>query len=213
MKLMKLRKLQGKIMGMGVLGLLACSSYVAQAQAITIGVVDEDKLGEGYTKYINAMKDINQRAQTLDKQLEARSLLTEVEGKRFDALIAKETRTAAEEAELQNLVKSGSERRAEFMKLNGQSKRTDAENARVKALLADAQRNAPALQKISDDLFNRIRKQEDQTSKEYTDQANKVIEAVAKEKNLTLVMRKRALIWNADSIDITKEVLDRLNKT
>lgn len=195
-----------------VLALMAASS-TARAQTITMGVVDEDKLAEGYTKYKTAVDGLDKRAKDLDQQLAARELLNETEGKRFDELISKDTRSDAENTELTNIVKAGNDRRANYIELVGKATRTDAEVAQVKSMQEDAQRNAAGLQRVSDQLYNKVKQDQEAIDKQFTDQANTVIQQVAQDKKLTLVVRKRAVIWNAPSIDITDEVLTRLNKS
>ena len=43
--------------------------------------------------------------------------------------------------------------------------------------------------------------------------ANDVIALIAADKKLALVVRQRAVVWSAPTMDITNEVLSRLNKT
>ena len=67
------------------------------------------------------------------------------------------------------------------------------------------------MQRLSQNLLEAIRKQQDDVDKSYTDKANSVVQQVATEKKLYAVLRKKALVWSADSIDITNDVLKRLN--
>ena len=97
------------------------------------------------------------------------------------------------------------------MGLIGKSNRTAADNARLKELQDIATRNSPDLQRLSQNLLEAIRKQQDDVDKKYTDKANSVVIQIAGEKKLVAVMRKKALVWSADNIDITEEVLKRLN--
>ncbi|HEX8834859.1 MAG TPA: OmpH family outer membrane protein [Abditibacteriaceae bacterium] len=185
----------------------------AHAQATpVIGVVDEDKLAERYTAYRDAIAKLDKRAQELDSQLSARELLNDAEGKTFDELIVKATRTPAEQTQLTNLVKIGTDRRAEYMGLLPKATRTDVENARVKSLETQARDNATKLRAISDQLYNDIKKVQEETDKTYTERANNVIAQVAADKKYVVVVRQRAVIWSAPASDITEEVLTRLNK-
>lgn len=195
--------------------LLAVSLYIqapVQAQAPAIGVLDEDKLAEGYTKYRDAALDLDKQAKELDAQLDARELLNETEGRRFDELIVKDKRNAGEETEFQNLLKAGAGRRAENAGLIGKAARTDAESARLKALTDQAQINASAVDALENGLFDTMKKRQQSLEDDYTNRANQVIQQVAADKKLALVWRKRAVIWSAPSTDITSEVLTRLNK-
>ncbi len=183
----------------------------AHAQAISVGVVDEDKLADGYKKYKDAVDAIDKRAQNLDSQIPAREYLSDDEGKEFDTLITKMNPTPAENTRLQTVIKTGMDKRAAFMGLIGKSNRTTEETARMKAMQDQSARNAPALRTTSDGLLAAIRQQQDDTDKQYTDRANSVIAQVAADKKFLLVVRKKALVWSAPTIDITDEVLKRLN--
>ncbi|MBV9868012.1 MAG: OmpH family outer membrane protein [Abitibacteriaceae bacterium] len=183
--------------------------HAAQAQAI--GVVDEEKLGQNYTKYKTAVSDIEKRAQGLDGQLSARLLLNTDESKQFDTLIAKPTRTAAEEADLKKLVDAGTARQTEYNGLLGTVTKSDKDKARMKELETQAESNKASLQHLQDDLYAKMKQEQESTDKQYTDRANTVIKQVAEDKKLALVVRKVAVVWSADSTDITDEVLKRLN--
>ncbi|MDF2441577.1 MAG: hypothetical protein JWN98_2561 [Abditibacteriota bacterium] len=192
--------------------LMLTVSLPALAQAPSIGVLDEDQLAEGYTKYREAALALDKQAKELDTQLDARELLNEAEGRRFDELIVKEKRAEAEETEFQNLLKAGAGRRAENAGLIGKATRSDAESARLKALNDQAQANGPAVDAIENRLFDAMKKRQQSLEDDYTNRANQVIQQVAEDKKLALVWRKRAIIWNAPATDITNEILARLNK-
>jgi Skp family chaperone for outer membrane proteins len=189
------------------------SPPAAQAQAVAIGVVDEDKLGDGYTKYKEALTKMQARVRDLEDQLEARKLLNDTEGAQFETLIVKENRSKAEEDSFQALVKSGLDRQNEFIRLNGTASRTEADNTRLKQLQTQGAANIPKFQTLSDTLFSTLKKQQDATDAQFTEQARKVIGEVAAEKKLSLVVRSVAIIWSAPSVDITQDVLTRLNKS
>ncbi len=190
---------------------LTFAPQVAHAQAITVGVIDEDKLADGYKKYKDAVEAVDKRAQSLDGQIPAREHLSDEEGKKFDALIVKSSPTPQENTELQALIKSGMDKRATYMGLIGKATRTPEENTQMKALQDQAARNAPALRTVSDSLLAAIRQQQDDTDKQYTARADSVVGQVASEKKFSIVARKKALVWSAPSVDITDEVLKRLN--
>lgn len=183
----------------------------AHAQTMQIGVVDEDKLAEGYKKYKDAVEAIDKRAQSLDGQIPAREYLSDEEGKQFDSLIVVSSPTTAQSAQLQTIIKTGMDKRAAFMGLIGKSNRTPEETTRMKAMQDQAARNAPSLRTTSDALLAAIRQQQDETDKQYTDRANSVIAQVAADRKFGMVVRKKALVWSLPTIDITEEVLKRLN--
>ena len=186
---------------------------VAQAQALpsTVGVVDEDKLADGYKQYQTAISDLDKRAQGLDTKIPAREYLNDTEGKAFDSIIVLSTLSPAQQAQLDGLVKTGNDRKAEYIGLVGNANRTPADNARLKELQDIAAKNGPELQRLSQNLLEAIRKQQDSVDKQYTDKANSVVIQIASEKKLVAVLRKKALVWSLDNIDITDDVLKRLN--
>ncbi|HEX8465159.1 MAG TPA: hypothetical protein VF627_11130 [Abditibacterium sp.] len=184
----------------------------AAAQTVSIGVVDEDKLADGYKKYKDAVDAIDKRAQSLDSQIPARELLAEDEGKSFDTLIVKASMTPAENTQFQSLIKAGMDKRAEYMGLLGKPNRSETENARIKTFQDQMSKNGPALRAVSDALLAAIRQQQDDTDKQYTANADSVVAQVAAEKKLVVIVRKKALVWSAPSVDITSDVLARLNK-
>jgi len=211
----------GQLSGLLLAGFFAINSFspinVAHADksdktAVTIGVLDEGALSDKYTLYQEAMKAIDQRAQQLDEQLKARDLLNAEEGTKFDALIVKAQFTADEQKELDGLLKTGNDRRAELLSLSGKATRTDAENSRIKELQAMLKTNGDARQKLQDTLLKNLLDQKHQTEEKYIGMANEAVAQIAKDKNLTLVLSKNAVVWNSPSIDITDEVVKQLNK-
>lgn len=186
---------------------------VAHAQALpsSVGVVDEEKLADGYKVYQTAIDTLDKRAQGLDAKIPAREYLNDTEGKAFDSVIVLPALSAAQGTQLDGLVKTGNDRKAEFLGLVGKANRTPADEARLKELQGLAQKNGPDLQRLSQNLLEAIRKQQDDVDKSYTDKANSVVIQVATEKKLGAVIRKKALVWSADNLDITDEVLKRLN--
>lgn len=196
-----------------LLGVLLLSARAeAWAQAPGIGIIDEDRLAQGYTRYREALVNLDKQAQEMDAKLQARELMDSQSAKRFDFLILKEGRSAAEETELDTLSKKGNALRAEQLGLIGKVDRSDADTKRLEQLNGAAQVNSGALQSLSDKLFESYKARQTKIDDENTDRANKVIEQVAGDKKLALVWRKRAVIWNAPALDITGEVLSRLNK-
>ena len=186
---------------------------VAHAQALpsTVGVVDEDKLADGYKEYQNAIASLDTRLQTLQDRMPAREYLNDTEGKAFDSIIVLTTLAPSQQTQLDGLVKTGADRRAEFLSLISNASRTPANNARLKELQDMATKNGPNLQTLSQSLLDSMRKQQDDVDKKYTDKANSVVIQVASEKKLNAIIRKKALVWSADNIDITDDVLKRLN--
>lgn len=215
---MKLRKNGSWKKALGLLALCTVGVVAhaplaqAQAQAAIVGTIDEDKLADDYSAYKKALDAIDARAKAIDSQLSARELLNDAEGKKFDDLIVKAPRTAAEDGDLQGLVTTGANRRTEYLALIAKSNRTADEETKIKQFLGYSQGNDAALRLVSDKLFGKIKADQDEAEKKYTDQANSVIADIAKKRGFKVVVRKRALVWSDDAVDITKDVLAQLNK-
>lgn len=186
---------------------------VAQAQGVPIGVVDEDKLADGFKKYAAAVASIDKLAQDLDAKIPAREYLTAEEGKKFDdAVVQSVSLTAPPSTILDDLKKVGLDRRATYSGLIGKAPRTDAETTQMTLLQGYAAANRVPLGQLSDKLLQLVRDLQDKTDKQYTDQANSVVAQVASDKKLLIIVRKKALIYSSDTVDVTAEVLNRLNK-
>jgi Skp family chaperone for outer membrane proteins len=181
------------------------------ADAVTIGVLDEAKLGENYTKYQSELKDILNQGGVYQTQLDARPALNEAEGKRYDELV-KKTRNPAEETEFQGLVKTGSDRLKDANDLAGKAQRTPDEENRLKSVQSNMKANDNIKLGLEDYFVDLLGKQRDAVSKKYLDLADDAVRKIAVDKKLTIVLRKDAVVWNAPVLDITDEVLSRLNK-
>jgi len=57
-----------------------------------------------------------------------------------------------------------------------------------------------------------LRKQRDEKVQEIFKDINKAIETYAKKEGLSLVFDKRALVYQSEALDITKQILKILNK-
>lgn len=193
-------------------GILAGPSTVRAAEPIAMGVLDEMKLGEGYLKYRNAVDELTQHAQKLEAKLQAREVLGTTEAKKFDELTAKIKPSAEEKTELEALAKAGGERRKKYTELAGKAERTPEEDQFLKDVQTDIKTNEEAVNLLEDNMFQELKTREKETDKEYIDKANLEVQKVAADKKLVAVLRKDAVAWFAPSVDITDEVLKRLNK-
>ena len=189
---------------------LLSTAYAQDAP--TIGVVDGVKINKEFTKLTDALETFDKRRDTLRTQLDARVFMSEADTKRFDELIVKATLTPAETTELAKLVASGTKRRSDYNALLAKAARSDDENKAIKDIEAETQRTATTFQAILDQVEQAVNKQELDTEDQYRSQIIKVVEDVAKEKKLVIVVIKQAVTWNSAAIEITDEVLTRLNK-
>ena len=206
-----IRRILALSMGLSAF-VLGAATPSAHAQAPTIGVLDGVKVNDNFTKLKAAMEAIDKQKQTLRAQLDGRIFMAEADTRRFDALMVKAKRSDAENAELNKLVKSGTDRGVEYNALLGKAAKNDADKARTKSIEDEAQRTVTTFQDIVNKVDEGVRKEEETTENSYRDQIVKVVEQVAGEKKLVLVVGKQAIAWNSATIEITDEVLTRLNK-
>ena len=210
----KLRKVPRILAALGACAMafgLAFQAPALAADAPNIGILDEEKLGEGYPKYRAAVDELTQRAKKLEDQLRARAVLDAEGGKRFDELFAKPTLTEKETAELEGLIKSGIERGKQYIDLSGKAARTPDEDTFIKDVETSKKASELILTRMEDAMFQDLQARERATDKEYIDKANTEVQKVAADKKLVAVLRKDAVAWFAPSVDITDEVLKRLN--
>jgi Skp family chaperone for outer membrane proteins len=192
---------------------LAPPPALAQAAAApVIGVVDGVKINDSFTKLKGALEEIEKRKNTLRTQLDARVFLPEAQTKRFDELIVKATRSEAENTELATLVKAGSDRRTEYNGLIAKAQKAEADSARIKAIEEETQRTSTSFQAVLDKVDKAVTEQEVQTEDSYRAQIIKAVEEVATARKLVVVVGKQAVAWNSQTIEITDEVIARLNK-
>jgi Skp family chaperone for outer membrane proteins len=184
-----------------------------QAQNATVGVVDGAKINDGYTSLKTALDTIDKRKQALRTQLDARTFLTEGDAKRFDVLIVKTNRSDAENQEVEKLVKTGTDRRNDYNTLVGKATKTDEDRSRIKSMEDESQKSIEAFQGVVKSLDDAVTKQEMDTEEDFRGRIIKAVEAVANERKLVLVVGKQAIAWNSQTIEITDEVLTRLNKS
>ena len=175
-------------------------------------MVDEDKLSAGFKRYAAAVAAIDKRAQDLDAKIPAREFLSGDEGKNYDALIVNTSLSAPQSTQLDTLVKTGIGRKKEYVDLVGKAVRTEQETKRMQILQGYATQNGPQLRQLSDQLLQSVRAQQDATDKQFTDQAISAVAQVAQSRGFLLIVRKQAVFYSADAVDVTTEVLNRLNK-
>lgn len=193
-------------------GLAANAPTVRAADPVVkIGVLDEAKLGEGYTKYRSEMEDLDRRAKLVQLQVGARRFLAPAEGARLDELAKKTTRTPVEETDYQALVKLGSERITRYNVLSGQATLSEDEKKSFKDMQDYQKANLKIANDLEDSAFQVLRVQQEATDKKYIDNANAMVQKVAVDQKLTVLLRKDAIIWSTPTVDITDEVLKRLN--
>jgi len=208
---MRLVDLKSRCIGFAVVCLLVVCGRAVRADDMSVGVVDEDLLDAKYEKFRAVEADIDKKAQDIEVKLAARRWLGDIDAKRFDELIQKDSLTDAEKTEMDHFQKVGSDTNAEYLGLAGRVNPSDADAARLKVLKDIETINAPQVQRLEDLLLDKIKQQQEKTFDQYMAIVNNVLKEVAEEKHLSMIIRKRALIWSSPRFDITADVLAKLN--
>ena len=199
------------VCAMGWTGMSA-PRVVAQPAAVSIGVVDDEAVSEKYVKYNATFDGLKKRGDDIEELANTRALLKDDEAAGYEPLVLKAAPAAEETTKLAAFTKTANERRAEYTSLNGKVEKNDADKARIKELNDLFQANG----KKSDELYQKLRtaldKQVVDARKQYSDNVKKVVGEVAKERKLAVVVMASSVMWNAPTVEITDEVLKRLNK-
>lgn len=203
-----------KMVWLGALAIGLATAWghpAAAADAVNIGVIDEDKLDAKYDKFRQAQEALDKRAQDVEEKLASRIWLNDTDAKRFDEIIMKDKTTDAEDKEMTRFVTLGQNTNAEYLGLAGKVNPTDADTARLKTLKDTSLINQPVVQRLENKLLDKIKQDQEKTFDDFMKIVDGVMADVAKEKNLSIILRKRALIWSAPALDITDAVLAKLN--
>jgi len=203
----------------GVMAALAFSSAqtaihpaVAQAQAVQVGVVDDYELNFSFKKYADAMTALEKRAKDATDKMAARDYLTPAELKTFDdAMLKSVAPTAAANPALDTLVATGLDRSAKYHALAGKEGRSAADNTDLATYQGYATANKASGSALQDQLSQLLNQQGEDTVKTYSDQVNEVIKQVANDHKFVMIISKKSVIYSSDTVDVTAEVVKRLN--
>jgi len=209
---LKNKFLGGVLVACLLAGGLAANVPAARAAdpVMKIGVLDEVKLGEGYTKYRSEMEDLDRSAKVVQTHVGARRFLNAAEGTRFD-ILSKKIRSAPEETDFLALIKTGNDRIADYNAWSGQATLSEEQKKSFKEMQDYQKANAKIADDMEDTAFRVLRTQQETTDKKYIDNANAMVQKVAVDQKLTVLLRKDAIVWSTPTVDITDEVLKRLN--
>jgi Skp family chaperone for outer membrane proteins len=180
--------------------------------APVIGVVDAGKINQSFTKLKTALEAIDKRKETLRTQIDGRVFLAEADAKRFDELILKASRTPDEESALNALAKKGNDRRGGFNALIAKEKKSDDDNKKIKEFEDESAKSAEALQRVVAQIDKVVSNQEIETEDQFRAQIVKAVEEVATGKKLLVVVGKQAVAWSSATVEITDDVIARLNQ-
>lgn len=198
-----------------VLLALVAPSFAADPSpsASSIGAVDVPAVFDGYSKTQKSNDELQAYSNKLMAKLQTvkdNSYLTDAEAEEFITLLDKSAPTPQDTARIKALEDLSASREKELTTLQVKSNLSDTEKARQKELQAMASASDERLAKENDESKKEFDAKKEEMSEAIRQDIVKAIETVAKQKNLTLVVDKVAVLYGGT--DITQAVLDTLNK-
>jgi len=195
-----------------VVSVLAAPVLAADAP-MTIGYVDVPTVFDGYEKTKKSKAELEAFGRDLDQQLQtlaAVKLLDDNERNELKQLAAKANPTDKDKERIKALQDRETQLAKELADLAAKKEPTEQEKARLKELQdrsAKAEEDLAQMGAESEKQFNAKR---DDMTKAIRDDILKAISEVAKQKGLSVVVDKMAVLYGGT--DITQAVLDKLNK-
>ena len=170
----------------------------------------------------NEKKQLDQELQTfrdqLRQELDLRSthkLLSPEEFEHLSALKAKPDTSDADKKKLDELMALSKQRDQELQGLQQKQNPSDAEKARLKELQEQVNTAEASLKEKANESQIKLNNRTIELSRRVTQAIESAVSAIAKEKSLSLVFNKsfgEVLFVVYSSVDLTDEVLKRLNK-
>lgn len=177
----------------------------------SVAVVDNEKVEKDYKLFQTKRDELQKLADDRKRELEARAFLDEDEWKKLDELLAKENPSDADKKEIEKIINAGIAKKNEWQDLLGKVNLDEKQNKRR----AELER----IQKLNkgkvDEKYEIYSKEIDELQRSTLDDLfNKVkdsIGSVARQRGYSVVVLKQSVIWSADAVDITDDVLKQLN--
>ncbi len=216
---MKLRNLVAIGMGLFVCGIFCIAfpreALCAESTSLGIGFVDLDQLLEKYTEYQQVNKDFDKYQQMGRRKILARRFLTWDEWKQLDQYEERDAKGEKfkdeEKKEWGQLLKLSEDREAKLRELQGVRDATDQQKKDRQDLESLEKGNSSKIQELGKEL---AREGNEKFSKLLNDLRRKVTDAIsetAEAKGLKVVVDKKYLFWANKSLDITEDVVKKLN--
>lgn len=206
-------------MGLFVFGIFCVAfpreARCAEGNSLGIGFVDLDQLLEKYTTYQQVNKDFDKYQQMGRQKILARRFLTWDEWKQLDQYEDRDAKGEKfkdeEKKEWGQLLKLSEDREATLRGLQGVRDATDQQKKERQDLESLEKGNSSKIQELGKEL---AREGNEKFSKLLNDLRRKVTDAIsetAEAKGLKVVVDKKYLFWANKSLDITEDVVKKLN--
>ncbi|MCS6860907.1 MAG: OmpH family outer membrane protein [Abditibacteriales bacterium] len=177
----------------------------------SVAVVDNEKIEQNYKLFQAKRDELQKLADDRRRELEARAFLDEDEWRKLEELMAKKNPSNADKKEMEKIISAGLARKDEWQELIGKVNLDEKQSKRRSELERIQKLNKSKV----DDKYEVYSKEIDELQKSTLDDLfNKVKESigyVARQRGYSVVVLKQSVIWSADAVDITEEVLKQLN--
>lgn len=178
------------------------------------GVIDQEVLQSRYKQYQVENAEFQRFVAQRKAALQVRQLLTEEEWKELDELEAKSPTelSAKEKKRLEELRKLSTQRGQELRKLWAVPNPSDEQKKRRQELENILRANRRRLDALRAALTKEITEKQKALEEKLRQQVRDVVIQVAAKYQLNIVFEKKAAIWVDNALDITEEVLKKLNE-
>ena len=177
----------------------------------SVAVVDNEKVEKDYKLFQTKRDELQKFADDRKRELEARAFLEEDEWKQLEELQVKQNPSEADKKNIEKIISAGIAKKDEWEKLIPKTKLSDQETKRRTELERIQKLNKSKIE----DKYEVYSKEIDELQKKTLDDLfNKVkdsIGSVARQRGYSVVVLKQSVIWSADVVDITDDVLKQLN--
>lgn len=196
-----------------VAAFLVVAAVGAVCAADNVGYVNVQDVFQGYEKTTKSNSELDDLSKALVAKLqvmEENLLLPNAELTELIDLSAKTTRTDQENSRVKAIQDHEVALDKELGDLTSKKEPTAQEQARLKELQGSQSKSKEAADALRADSEKKFQDRSQELSKGIRDDIIKAIEEVAKDKKMTMVVDKEAVLFGG--VDITKEVLAKLGK-
>ncbi len=206
------------LIAVAVFALITGGSWIVQAATaesapFTLGFVNLERVSKEYDGTKASQGQLDTFQQTLKKQLDDREdmrFLDDAERAQVTQLRTVATLTPDQKKQLDNLLASSKARDTQLRALQQNPNKNDTEKAEVDRLTKLSQKTDDDLEAMGPKLDQDLQTKAEELSQKLTATVSEAITTVAKEKNISVVMDKKAIL--SGGADITDDVMKQLTK-
>lgn len=184
----------------------------AGAKGGEIAVVDIAELQKGYNTFKDDFAAFQRFQEEKGKIYEIRQGLTATEWQELDDLEGKKSRKPDEEKRLQELRGMTELRKKALRELQSKPDLSDKDKEELKRLNDIPRANQVRLEELQERLMGDIQKEQQRLFDKNRKAMMEAYDKLAKDKGFSIVLDKSQLQWSASGVDITQDVLTKLNK-